>query len=473
MIMQLNFYNSLGNRLIPFKPLGETVGVYSCGPTVYDYPHIGNFRSFIFSDLLHRVLRFFGYKVKLVMNITDVDDKTITNSRKKGQSLQEYTAVYSRIFFDALRELNIQPAVVYPRATEHIQEMIDLIKILESKGCTYKAEGSVYFKLSAFKDYGLLANISPAELRAGAGERVASDEYEKENVSDFVLWKAYQPEDGDVGWESPFGRGRPGWHIECSAMSAKYLGKHFDIHTGGIDNKFPHHENEIAQSEAAYNCRFVNYWLHCEHLLVNNKKMSKSEGNFYTLQDLFDRGCDPLAVRYLLLSTHYRKQLNFTLDGVSAAASSIKRVNNFINEIETVPAEKRAKAEETEYSAVLTAQKEHFKNALADDLNVSAALAALFELMHFYFKKNPAVSASDVKNTLAFISSVNTVFAVFREPYHSPGREDEKLQKLIAEREKARAEKNYSRADELRDIIKQKGYQIKDTPSGPKLTADG
>ena len=285
------FYNSLTRKKEVFNPINkDEVGIYSCGPTVYNYAHIGNFRAYIFSDLIRRVLEDYGYNVKLIMNLTDVDDKTIKNSKENNISLESYTQKYKEAFFEDINTLNIKKATAYPSATLHIKEMIDIIELLKKNNHTYEVDGSVYFKISTFQKYGELANLDKQELLDGASGRVFNDEYDKENASDFVLWKAYTEEDGDVYWDSPFGKGRPGWHIECSAMSCKYLGNHFDIHTGGIDNKFPHHENEIAQNEAAFNEKFVNYWLHCEHLIVDGEKMSKSKGNFYTLRDLLDKG---------------------------------------------------------------------------------------------------------------------------------------------------------------------------------------
>jgi len=306
----IRFYNTLPGKIEDFRPLrpGE-VGLYTCGPTVYDYPHIGNYRAYIFEDILKRFLIFSGFKVTHVMNITDVDDKTIKGANALGVSLNEYTKKYIDAFFEDIKVLRILPADHYPRATEHIEDMVRMIKGLLDKGYAYFKDGSVYFSLAKFPDYGKLSKINKEELKAGA--RVETDEYEKESVYDFVLWKKAKP--GEPYWETEFGPGRPGWHIECSAMSTRYLGPTFDLHCGGIDNIFPHHENEIAQSEAYYGQKFVNYWLHCHHLVVNGEKMSKSKGNFFTLRDLLARQIDPVDLRYFLLSTHYRKMLNFTL----------------------------------------------------------------------------------------------------------------------------------------------------------------
>ena len=305
--MELQFFNTMNRRVEPFRSInpGE-VRMYTCGPTVYNYAHIGNFRAYMFEDLLRRTLEFFGYRVRQVMNLTDVDDKTIRDSRAAGIPLRDFTQKYKQAFFEDLKTLNIEPAEVYPAATDHIPQMIRLISILMEKGFGYRAEdGSVYFSIEKFPDYGKLAKIDRENQRSGV--RIKNDEYAKDSVADFALWKAWDELDGDVAWDSPWGRGRPGWHIECSAMSSEYLGDSFDIHTGGIDNMFPHHEDEIAQSEAATGKKWVNYWLHCAHLMVNGEKMSKSLGNFYTLRDLEAMGWRGREIRWVLLGAHYRK----------------------------------------------------------------------------------------------------------------------------------------------------------------------
>ena len=306
----MRFFNTLTRSLEEFREIEKgKIGLYTCGPTVYDFPHIGNYRSYVFEDLVKRFFLFLGLRVNHVMNITDIDDKTIRKANELGVPLDEVTRKYIDAFHADLRTLHILPADVYPRATEHIPEMLKLISVLLEKGFAYEKDGSVYFSIERFKEYGRLANIDRENLKLGAAVAADADEYEKESIQDFVLWKGKKP--GEPFWPAPFGEGRPGWHIECSAMSMKYLGPHFDIHMGGVDNIFPHHENEIAQSECANGETFVNYWLHCQHLVVDNKKMSKSLGNFYTLGDLLQRGFDPMAVRYLLISTHYRKLLEF------------------------------------------------------------------------------------------------------------------------------------------------------------------
>jgi cysteinyl-tRNA synthetase len=315
----IKFYNTLTRHLDSFKPIEkDTVKIYSCGPTVYDYAHIGNFRSYIFSDLLRRFLKYEGYKVIHTMNLTDVDDKTIRRSNEENMSLKEYTDKYIKVFFEDLETLNIEKVEYYPRATEHINEMIELIKKLDKNGYTYEADGSIYFNISKFKEYGKLSKIDLSGMKSGV--RIDVDEYNKEDVRDFVLWKGKK--EGEPFWETEYGAGRPGWHIECSAMSSKYLGETFDIHTGGVDLIFPHHENEIAQSECASGKKFVNYWLHCAHLIVNGEKMSKSKGNFYTLRDLLKKGYSPKAIRYLLLSTNI--MLSWHLAGSTASRKLFK-----------------------------------------------------------------------------------------------------------------------------------------------------
>ncbi|MBS0620017.1 MAG: cysteine--tRNA ligase [Verrucomicrobia bacterium] len=331
-------------EIIP--PHGRPLRIYTCGPTVYNFAHIGNFRTYVFEDLMRRTFKFFGYKVEQVMNITDVDDKTIKGAIREGISLDSYTQPYTEAFFQDLRTLNIEPVEHYPRATDYIPEMISIIQKLEERGIAYRGQdGSVYFAIDKFPSYGRLSHLHLGELEAGASQRIANDEYDKENISDFVLWKAYDPErDGMIYWESPFGKGRPGWHIECSAMAMKILGETLDIHVGGVDNIFPHHENEIAQSEAYSCCRFVKHWLHAEHLLVDHKKMSKSLGNFFTLRDLIEKGYSGREVRYMLLQAHYRTQLNFTMHGMDGAVATLKRLKDFVLRLRLIRKEKLHKA---------------------------------------------------------------------------------------------------------------------------------
>jgi cysteinyl-tRNA synthetase len=328
----IRFHNTLSGQDEDFQSLvpGE-VRLYTCGPTVYDVPHIGNFRAYVFEDLLKRFLRFSGFRVLQVMNLTDVDDKTIRGARNRGQSLREFTEPYIQAFFNGLRTLRIDPADYYPRATDHIPEMVRIIQGLLEKGIAYRKDGSVYFSIAKFPGYGKLSGINIDDLRTTAriGARLESDEYEKDSAQDFALWKA--PKEGEPSWETEIGPGRPGWHIECSAMSSKYLGPTFDIHCGGVDNIFPHHENEIAQSEAYFEKPFVRYWLHCHHLVVEGEKMAKSKGNFFTLQDLIEnRNVDPAVLRMFLVSTHYRKILNFTFEALEQSAAALKRITDFV-----------------------------------------------------------------------------------------------------------------------------------------------
>lgn len=456
----IRFFNTLSGSLEEFKPLREgEVRLYTCGPTVYDYPHIGNYRAYIFEDLLKRFLLLAGFKVIHVMNITDVDDKTIKGAARLGLSLQDYTAKYIEAFFEDIKTLRILPADFYPRATEHIPDMVKMVKGLLAKGYAYYKEGSVYFSIEKFPAYGRLAKINLEELKAGA--RVDSDEYEKESVHDFALWK--KAKEGEPGWETELGAGRPGWHIECSAMSSRYLGPSLDIHCGGIDNIFPHHENEIAQSEAYYGQKFVNYWLHCHHLVVDGEKMSKSRGNFYTLRDLLARGLDPLDLRFFLLSTHYRKMLNFTFDSLEQARASRQRILDFVYELEHRTFPPGAQPEISELTEKMLAD---FKNSLADDLNISAALAALFE---FIREINSRLSRDLIKQTdgaeiLAAVQEIDRVLAIL------PEKEEQALPpeilSRIEARQKARKEKNFALADAIREELRQLGIILEDTKEG-------
>lgn len=464
-MINILFNNSMTKTIETFKPIEEgKVSIYSCGPTVYNYAHIGNLRAYVFSDIIHRVLIDAGYKVKLVMNLTDVDDKTIKNSKQNGVSLKEYTEKYKEAFFEDIKKLNILPAYKYPAATDHIKEMIEIIELLEKKGHTYKADGSVYFKIDTFKDYGHLVGLDKQVLKEGASGRVLSDEYDKENASDFVLWKAYTEEDGDVWWDSPFGKGRPGWHIECSAMSSKYLSKHFDIHTGGVDNKFPHHENEIAQNESAFEEKFVNYWMHCEHLIVNGEKMSKSKGNFYTLRDLLDKGLSAEAIRYTLISAHYRKQLNFTIESIEQSKSAIDRVNDFIfrvNNVTVINADDNFVKEELEKSIT------NFTKAIYNDLNVSEALGVLFSLIKTLNLSFDKITVSTKDLIINFVKRVNDIIACFNVNAKEEIL-DTDIEKLIEERNEARKNKDYKKSDDIRNNLLTLGIELLDTPSGVK-----
>lgn len=458
----LSIYNTMTRRQEEFRPLQEgLVTFYACGPTVYDFPHIGNLRTFLWADLLARVLRRRGFEVHNVMNITDVDDKTIAGAAREGVSLSEYTAKYAQYFFDDLTALRIEPAWKYPRATEHIPQMIAVVQTLIDKGHAYVQDGSVYFDISSYPKYGRLSGVVPDENASREFGRLESDEYAREDVRDFVLWKAAKP--GEPSWDSPWGPGRPGWHIECTAMCIEYLGATVDLHMGGVDLIFPHHENEIAQSEAATGQEFVRYWLHAEHLIVEGEKMAKSKGNFYTLRELLERGYDPVAVRHLLMTAHYRRQLNFTLEGLEQSAQALGRLWDFADRLAEVPVD----AEGADLSAQVAAAQAKFDAELDDDLNVPGAMAAVFELVRAV---NPLlaeaqVGAEGARQVLDFLADADTVLGIIA---HEKGTVDAEIEALIVERERARAEKNWARADEIRDRLLAQGIVIEDTPTGPR-----
>jgi cysteinyl-tRNA synthetase len=457
------FFNTLTRKKEVFKPLeADEVKMYTCGPTVYDFAHIGNFRAFLFEDLLKRWLVSRGFKVMHVMNLTDVDDKTIKGSQKQQVPLRQFTDFYVEAFFEDIKVLNIQPADVYPKATDHVPEMVALIKTLMAKGYAYRGEdGSIYYAISKFPDYGKLSKIKTAELKAGA--RVSQDEYAKEEAQDFALWKAWTPEDGDVLWETELGKGRPGWHIECSAMSMKYLGETFDIHCGGVDNIFPHHENEIAQSEAATGKKFVNYWLHNEHLLVEGKKMAKRFGNFYTLRDLLAKGYDPIAIRYLLLSTHYRQQFNFTFEGLEAAKAAVDRLRNFVRRLhDTDGKDSKGKV------AVLNAKLEAcFGGSMDDDLDIGTALASLFDFVREVNNLLDAnmVSKAEAAEVSRLIMQIDAVLGVIGEVKMQEALPAE-IDALVQKREEARKAKNWKEADAIRTQLKAMGIVLEDTAQG-------
>lgn len=470
----IHFYNSESRQKESFKPIDSNrVKMYTCGPTVYHYAHIGNFRTYVFEDLLRRTLKFFGYQVTQVMNLTDIDDKTIRGALASNQSLVDFTQPYKNAFFVDIQTLGIERAENYPAATEYINHMIDFIQGLLEKGIAYRSnDGSVYFSIEKFPHYGRLSHLKLSELKVGAGDvRVACDEYEKENVGDFVLWKGYDPQrDGNVFWESPFGRGRPGWHLECSTMAMQLLGDSIDIHCGAVDNIFPHHENEIAQSEACSGKQFVKYWLHSEHLIVNHKKMSKSLGNFYTLRDLLKKGFTGVEVRYMLMQTHYRTQLNFTFEGLEGAKNSLARLNDFVlrmHEIADVTQKPSQRARPHLTQAIAS-----FTMALADDLNISVALAALFDLMHEInvLTANNQLGGGDAIEVLFVLQEFNRVLGVlnFEQEEQAPPY----LQEMLHHREEARKNKDWKRADCLRNEIQAAGYVIEDTPSGVRLKRD-
>lgn len=459
----LQFYNTLTRQKEDFHPLQSgKVSMYTCGPTVYNYAHIGNFRAYTFEDLLRRYLKYRGYEVMQVMNLTDVEDKLIRDSQQAGMSLQDFTAIYKQAFFEDLQTLNIEPAEAYPAATEHIPEMVALIQQLLEHGYAYEVDGSIYYRIDRFPDYGKLSHLDADALQIGASGRVDRDEYAKDDVRDFSLWKAWTPEDGDVFWDTELGRGRPGWHIECSAMSMKYLGQHFDIHTGGEDNIFPHHENEIAQSEAATGQTFVNYWLHCRHLLVDNQKMSKSLGNFYTLRDLLDKGFKPKGVRYALLATHYRQPMNFSLEGLRAAENAVQRLSDFMHNLST------ARGSGFDVQPLLERTRKRFVETLDDDLNISGGLGAIFEMVREANRAiaAQALSATDAQQVTALMQGFDTVLGLL-EADETQG--DSEVEALMNKRQEARQQRDFARADALREQIHQLGYTVEDTPQGPRL----
>ena len=463
--MAITFYNSLTKKAEPFVPLnaGE-VKMYSCGPTIYNYSHIGNFRAFVFYDLLVRYLRFRGFDVTHVMNLTDVDDKTIKGSMAKGQSLTDYTSFYEKEFLKDMQTLNMNRPNIIPKATEEIDAMVELISKLLEKGHAYKNDkGDIYFKISSFPEYGEMADIDKRSLKENADNRLNSaDEYGKDNVFDFALWKAWDENDGDVYWETKIGKGRPGWHIECSAMSAKYLGQPFDIHTGGIDLIFPHHTNEIAQSECACGVKFCNYWMHNGHLFVNGKKMSKSLGNFYILRDLLDKGYSAEAIRYELIKGHYRQELDFKEDNLEANAKVIKKFKDFLSRLDDV---KDASGTD-DAQALLAETKEAFILAMDEDLNTPNGLAVLFDFMGEVNKRMPEMSAKGAEGVKALFNSFMDVFGFAVASKEDALNAEEEA--LFTQRNAARAEKNYALADELKQKLKALGIEVKDTADGSK-----
>ncbi|MBI5818851.1 MAG: cysteine--tRNA ligase [Verrucomicrobia bacterium] len=465
--MSLRVFNTLSRNLDEFRPLdptGKRVGIYTCGPTVYDFAHIGNFRAFAFEDLARRYLVYRGYEVVHVMNITDVEDKIIRKVRETGEPLKQLTGRFTAAFLDDCRALNLLPAHHVPRATDHIPEMLSLISTLMEKGVAYQApDKSVYFSIAKFARYGQLKKIDADQMRPG--ERVKLDEYEKESLGDFALWKAWDEADGDIGWDSPWGRGRPGWHIECSAMSMKYLGESFDLHCGGEDLVFPHHEDEIAQSEAATGKPFSRYWLHCAYLLVNGQKMSKRFGNFFTLRDLLAKGYTGRELRYTLIAEHYRRQLNFTFEGVDAARASLARIDEFLVKLREVAGNAAGAAP---LPPGVAAVKDGFETALDDDLNISAALGVLFNFIRDINKRlaEHAVPPAEAAAILDLWQRFDTVLG-FGVPQAQEAPAD--IVALAAQRQAARKAKDFKLADQIRDELKAKGWVIEDTAKGPKL----
>jgi cysteinyl-tRNA synthetase len=474
--MVLVLYNSLGRKLTKLKPIsGKTVKMYTCGPTVYNYAHIGNFRTFVFEDILRRYLKYKGYRVVQVKNITDVEDRIIEGIKRTGMSLKELTDFYTKAFMEDLVTLNVQNAERYPRATEFIEEIVKAVEKLTKKGYAYRAEdGSTYFSIKKFPRYGRLSGIKQAE--ALSGTRVEVDHYEKMGANDFALWKAWQPEDGEVSWETRLGKGRPGWHIECSVMAMKYLGPSFDIHTGGKDLKFPHHENEIAQSEALTGKKYVNVWLHAEFLNINGEKMSKSLGNFITLRDLLKQSWSPRAIRLFLISAHYREELNLTDDSMRQADATMQSIDEFYGRLlrgQKVAARGKASLGTKPVKSLIRT----FELAMDNDLNTPQALAALFRFQREVnvLIDSKGLSQGDYKLIIDALAKVDDVLGVMQFGRASstmkndlqPSPENADIQALVDQREEARRKKDYARADAVRDELKQRGIVVQDTPEGP------
>jgi cysteinyl-tRNA synthetase len=440
------------------------VTIYSCGPTVYSYAHIGNFRTFVFNDFLRRYLKFRGFHVDHAMNITDVDDKTIAGAREEKISLKEYTTKYTDIFMENCNDLNIEQAEHIPRATDSIEAMSDIIQRLNEKGIVYEKDGSLYFSISKFDDYGKLSRLDRREIKTGL--RYDTDEYEKDDIRDFALWKAESDE--AVSWEISEGRGRPGWHIECSAMVRQIFGTTIDIHTGGVDLIFPHHENEIAQSEAAYGEPFVRHWIHIEHLLVDGAKMSKSKGNFYTLKDLFERGYSARSIRYLLLSAHYKKQLNFTLQGLEQADHALLRIDNLVIRLK----DNRSTSEDNpELEKIIEDFNQRFIETVDDDLNISGGLGILFDFVHSINSliSEDKLSVNDSSKIIAELNRIDTVFGFIFFPEKESAEVDEKrIEDLVQERLDAKKAKKYQIADEIREMLLAEGIVLEDTKDGTR-----
>ena len=460
----LKFFNTLSRHVEEFQPLEPgKVRMYICGPTVWNFAHIGNFRTFIFGDILRRYLKFKGYDVTHVFNLTDVDDRIINEANARGISIDEFTAPYIQAFWEDFDALGMERPEETPRATEHIPEMIEIISKLLANGKAYESDGSIYYRITAFPEYGKLSKISFDGNIAGGSDRVDTDKYDKEDARDFALWKLVGPED-EPGWDAPFGRGRPGWHIECSAMSMKYLGETFDIHAGGQDLQFPHHENEIAQSEGATGKPFARYWIHSEFLKIDDTTMSKSKGNFFTFRDLREQGYSALAIRYLLLSVPTRKQLNFTFEGLQGAESTVERLRNF----RSIVRDKQPQAGSLRSDIADSAAKglTDFEAAMNDDFNTAAALAAIHDMVR---EINTALargglSAEDQTAVLGAIDKFDSVLGIFGAD--EADIIDAEIEALIAERQAARRDRDFARSDEIRDELAAKGIILEDTKDG-------
>lgn len=464
--MAIKLYNTMTRKKEVFKPLEKgVVRMYTCGPTVYDYPHIGNWFAFTFYDIVKRWLQYRGFKVMHIMNLTDVDDKTIKRSQEEGVPLRNVTDRYTKAFFDDMKVLNILPAGRFPRATEHIPEMVALVKALLKKGVAYRGDdGSIYFGVAKFRNYGKLSKIPLKNLKAGASGRISADTYGGENAADFALWKAWKPEDGPVFWETEIGKGRPGWHIECSAMSMKYLGQTLDVHCGGSDLMFPHHENEIAQSEAATGKPFVRYWLHNAFILVEGQKMSKSLGNFYTPAELYEKGHGPRALRYLYVSNHYRAPMNFTFKALEAAKKTVDGLIDFADRLLEIKS--AASWNESLHSAVVKA-KLSFEEHMDDDLDMPQALAAMHELVRATNRaiEDDTASEKNLKEIYDTMTAFDKVLGILA---HEKAEVPAEIKELIAKREAARKKKDFKTADAIRKQIAAAGWIVEDTSTGPR-----
>jgi cysteinyl-tRNA synthetase len=459
----MKLYNTISRQVEELIPLdGNKIKMYFCGPTVYDFAHIGNFRTFVMSDVLHRYLKFRNYEVTFVMNLTDVDDKTIRGAMREGISLKEYTDKYTKAFFEDIEAIRIERATYYPRATETIRDIVEFIKVLLDKGHAYKASDGVYFDISSFDRYGELSKLRKSNIKPGASGRVSLDEYSKDDIVDFALWKGWKEEDGDVYWETEIGKGRPGWHIECSVMSTKYLGDTLDIHGGGVDLIFPHHENEIAQSECKTGKKFVRYWFHVEHLMVNGRKMSKSEGNFFTLRDLVKKGYSPKAIRLVLVSTHYRKPLDFTEEKIKQAENTIKDLEIFIAKMKKVY-QKNKNVKPTKLNVIKDAE-ERFISSMDDDLNIPESLGVMFSLISEFENTDIAsISSEEAGEILKFMENVKEILDFFDMNIDDVPQD---ILRMVEERENLRKNKEFSKSDEIRSKIVGMGYDIIDTKIG-------
>jgi cysteinyl-tRNA synthetase len=459
----LRFFNTLTRKQEEFHPLEEgKVRMYICGPTVWNFAHIGNFRTFVFGDILRRYLKFKGYQVTHVFNLTDIDDRIINEAAARGISIDEFTAPYIQYFWEDFDALGNERPEVTPRATHHIPEMIEIIQKLIDNGKAYESDGSIYYRISAFPEYGKLSKIKFEGNITGGSERVDTDKYDKEDARDFALWKLVGEEE-EPGWDAAFGRGRPGWHIECSAMSMKYLGETFDIHAGGQDLQFPHHENEIAQSEGATGKLFAKYWIHSEFLKIDDVTMSKSKGNFFTFRDLREQGYSALAIRYLLLSVPTRKQLNFTFEGLQGAESTVERLRNFRSLVRDA---RTTEGSATEVKGFVAKALTDFEESMDDDFNTAAALAAIHDLVREVntVLAGPGLKADDRDAVLDAIGKFDSVLGIFG-PEES-GTLDAEIEALVEERQEARRNRDFARSDEIRDLLAEKGIILEDTKDG-------